>query len=203
MNKWINFEFNNVKDEPNCGVAYVVEFGKYIKIGCTKNIKKRYSQLKNNAKNYFGVELGRCFYTVTHDLYKETEKQFHQLLEDKRISKTELFTMSLNEFLDFAKDIEYDISIVDYSEQEDFIKRTMDYIKGNNVNKNLFFENVDDAFRKTYCTYCTDEEFENVLDLIEKANTKNINPLYAQYLAIKIQNIIFGSLEKYLILNLQ
>lgn len=203
MNEWIDFEFNNVKVEPNRGVTYVVEFGKYIKFGCTKNIKKRYSQLKNNAKNYYGVELGRCFCTVTHDLYKKTEKQFHQLLEDKRIDKTELFTISLDEFLKFAKDIEYNVSIVDYSEQEEFIKRTMDYIKGDNLNKNLFCENVDDAFRKTYCPYCTDKEFEKVLDLMEKANTKNINPLYAQYLAIKIQNIILGSLEKELILDIQ
>ena len=76
------------------GFLYVLEYGKYVKIGCTKNPDKRMRQLKISASNYCDVILGRLWISTEHTNYKETEVQAQHLFPDVRKKGTELFSIS-------------------------------------------------------------------------------------------------------------
>lgn len=96
---WEKYNGNKIETVNKTGVVYVIEYGSYIKIGSTKDINKRYRQLYKQATEYGNVIIGDCYYSPFHEKYKETELCLHKIFEKKRKLKTELFNISLEDFL--------------------------------------------------------------------------------------------------------
>lgn len=103
------------------GVVYVIEYGDYIKIGSTLNMKTRYSQLYNQATRYGNVKLGECYITPKHERFRETEKRFHKKFDTRRKGGTELFDIPLKEFVDSTDNFELDYSPIDHKGSDAFI----------------------------------------------------------------------------------
>lgn len=93
------------KDKPYHGIVYVVEHGDKIKIGQSRKFKKRLAALRK-AENYGGAEIGTYRTTEACTNYKEIEKYLHTYFKDRRVGRTELFDMSLKEFLEKVPTIE-------------------------------------------------------------------------------------------------
>lgn len=53
-------------------------------------------------------------------------------------------------------------------------------------------------FKETYCPYCNDDEFGEIMSIIFSINKPNSSNNYVLYLLTKMQNIIFQSNERYL-----
>lgn len=97
------------------GVFYLLEYDNYIKIGCTKNPYQRYKQLVRNAKNYNNTNIGRFFISPWHTNYCDNEKILHKHFEKYRKPDTELFDITIEDFLSQMPIIKYE----DDSEEKD------------------------------------------------------------------------------------
>lgn len=75
------------------GFVYVLECGEYVKIGKTKRPDKRYSQIKQGAYCYGGVEVGRMAISARIKKYGEKEAELHTIFAKLRKSGTELFSV--------------------------------------------------------------------------------------------------------------
>lgn len=198
---WKKYNLDNVETVYNSGVVYVIEYGDCIKIGSTQNITERYKQLYKQATDYCNVTLGDCYYTVYHEKYKNTELLLHKLLNEYRKQGTELFYISITNFFNIVKNIEIDISKNNNDKSEIFIDWAKNYMVGKfNIPKYYSFDKseINAIFRQNYCTYCDDSEFAEIMDIINKINTKGNTMTYFIYLLTKMQNIIFHSQERYL-----
>jgi len=105
----INSIFNYVKsiysDIPYFGYVYIVPYGDYLKIGCTKNPIIRIQNINSTFKNYSLVD--ECesnsklmLLSQPHVNYYETEKILHEFFDNKRRKSGELFDLSLNDILE-------------------------------------------------------------------------------------------------------
>ena len=79
------------------GYVYFLEYGNFIKIGCTKNPYKRISTLKAQGEKYGDKKIGRVAITPMCTNYTKIEKIIHELFKDKRKDQTELFDMDFYE----------------------------------------------------------------------------------------------------------
>ncbi len=57
--------------------------------------------------------------------------------------------------------------------------------------------NINKKFREIYCTFCSNEEFELVMETIQEMNSCTIDSPHLKYLIIKMENIINTANEKY------
>ena len=73
------------------GVVYAVEFGNYVKVGCTSNPKARMSQLNAVATKYARVALGRIAISEYAFDYFGAESRAHKALSASRLDGSELF----------------------------------------------------------------------------------------------------------------
>ena len=98
--------FKNLKDiqfdetfgrEKSIGVIYAVEYGDLVKIGCTRNPKIRLFALKSQCEKYSNKRFGRVLISEFHCGYSGTEHELHAAFSPKRITDTELFTVTLEE----------------------------------------------------------------------------------------------------------
>jgi hypothetical protein len=197
---WTKYNYDNVKIPDGNGVVYVIEYGDYIKIGSTKDIVTRYKQLYKQATDYCNVLIGECYYTVPHEKYKETEQNFHNLFIEKRKDKTELFNMSISEFFNSVQNFRIDLS-KNENNNKPFIDGVINYVKYGDFNfKNILDkgESIEKSFRETYCKYCNDFEFEEIMDIMFKISDNWEDDLYFTYLRTRLQNIINNSHERYL-----
>lgn len=100
---WIKYDNDLKKDYKNndnsLGVVYVIEYGDNLKIGSTTNIVNRYYQLKHMSEDYHSTKIGNCYFTKLHQKFTKNEHILHDVFKDKRINNTELFSISLDDFL--------------------------------------------------------------------------------------------------------
>lgn len=193
---------NDTKDE-GFNVVYALEYGDYLKIGSTSNIHKRHQQLKKQATDYCNINLGKCYYTVSHDKYRDTEKQLHTLFKDFRKPGTELFDISLAEFLRVIMSYNMDLSEIDHSKTTKFIdliksRFMINEVNCYNANTTYDTDELENIFRTNYCAFCTEEEFLKVMNLVREINTSGNDMLLFNYLLLKLENIIKNSNERYL-----
>lgn len=81
------------------GYFYILEYGRWVKIGSTKNPIERYSSLKRTAEKYGSATLGRIGISKPHTNYKESEQILHKRFYQYRISGSELFDVSFDTIL--------------------------------------------------------------------------------------------------------
>ena len=89
------------------GFVYAVEYGEDVKIGCTSELKSRISALKSQAEKYADKKLGKFVYSPEHTNYRENEKILHLHFQSNRCGKSELFKITLDEFLEELPDLNY------------------------------------------------------------------------------------------------
>lgn len=88
------------------GVVYILEWGAFVKIGCTTKIKERMAQLQRTARNYAGVKVGRVAVTPLHNNHYKTEASVHQYFGEKRFASGELFDIEFGKAVEFLKSIQ-------------------------------------------------------------------------------------------------
>ena len=79
------------------GYVYFLEYGNFIKIGCTKKPCNRISTLKAQGEKYGDKKIGRVAITPMCTNFAKIEKIIHELFKDKRKDQTELFDMDFYE----------------------------------------------------------------------------------------------------------
>ena len=101
---WNNFKelqkYGKFESNYYLGYVYFVEYGKHVKIGCTKNPIKRLGSLYSNAKSYHDIELGRIYITPKHTNYRENESILHSYFINKRKENSELFSITIEDAID-------------------------------------------------------------------------------------------------------
>ena len=185
--------------DPFFGVVYILEYGNYIKIGSTSNICKRYNQIKHHATDYCNVNIGKCFYTIPHTNYKKNELYLHKKFNCLRKDKTELFNTNIE---DFIKKLNIDLSFLEhYVDNSEYLldatKNMLCGVNDDQIIKCSKDTNIEKKFREIYCTFCSNEEFELVMETIQEMNSRTIDSPHLKYLIIKMENIINNANEKY------
>ena len=100
-----NIEFGSVKEiersrsSDYVGFIYALEWDDTLKIGCTMYPYKRLIALKRQAEKYGKVELGNFVVSKEHTNYRENEKKLHACFSSFRKGNTELFAISIQDFL--------------------------------------------------------------------------------------------------------
>jgi len=124
----INTLFNHVKSKytyPHMvyfGYVYVVPYGNYLKIGCTKNPIIRIQNIKSTFKNYSLIDNSEgssklILLSQPHVNYYETEKTLHEFFNSKRKSG-ELFDLSLDYILEHLPYLNYIKIKKEYTEED-------------------------------------------------------------------------------------
>ena len=122
------YELKKIKKNNYLGYIYVIEYGKYIKIGCSKKIFNRIKTLKRNAEKYGEVEIGRIAISNSHTNYFENEKKIHKLFEKYRKDGTELFDLNFKKALQIIRN--QNIKCLDESEEmEKNVKENLNFIR--------------------------------------------------------------------------
>lgn len=75
------------------GFVYALECGEYVKIGKTQKPDKRYSQIRQGAYSYGGVETGRMAISARMKDYGDKEAELHRKFTRLRKNGTELFSI--------------------------------------------------------------------------------------------------------------
>ena len=86
------------------GYVYLIEYGDYIKIGCTRNPLNRFKTLSNTARVHDQM-IGRIYITQVHTNYRNNESIMHKHFQKQRKENTELFFITLEEGVQAIKDI--------------------------------------------------------------------------------------------------
>lgn len=104
-----NSEFGKIKEiekrnkDKYTGFFYILEYGKFVKIGSTKNPYQRLMALKRNAVNYGEWEIGKVAISIPHTNYVENEKKLHEHFKSKRKQGSELFDCRFDDVLNSVK----------------------------------------------------------------------------------------------------
>lgn len=104
-----NSEFGEIKEiekrnkDKYTGFFYILEYGKFVKIGSTKNPYQRLMALKRNAVNYGKWEIGKVAISIPHTNYVENEKKLHEHFKSKRKQGSELFDCRFDDVLNSVK----------------------------------------------------------------------------------------------------
>lgn len=106
------------------GVVYAVEYGEHIKIGYTKDLIKRVKSFLRNTK-YGDLSIKRIVYTAFHSNFTENERLLHDLFREFRIKGTELFAITLNDFLLKAPELHFDETVFDYENEVRALKKAI------------------------------------------------------------------------------
>lgn len=114
VNELMVFEGLEVGDNRHTGVIYGVEYGDVLKIGYSQNIIKRYNQLKQTT-NYSEKRIGNIEISKNHTNFRENEKILQQHFKDKRVGKTELFNITIDEFKSVLNTLDYKDESVEIS----------------------------------------------------------------------------------------
>lgn len=106
-----NEEFGEIKEiekrnkDKYTGFFYILEYGKFVKIGSTKNPYQRLMALKRNAVNYGEWEIGKIAISTPHTNYVENEKKLHEHFKNKRKQGSELFDCMFEDVLNSVKTV--------------------------------------------------------------------------------------------------
>ena len=120
-----------VDDNPYLGFFYALEYGDFVKIGSTKNPYERLRALRKNAE-YNSLSIGRIAISPAHTNYRENEKELHKLFGNSRNGNTELFKISLDDFISrYSDSIKYkDESEELEKESETFFNELRNFVLG-------------------------------------------------------------------------
>lgn len=88
-----DFDYKNFS---RIGYVYLLEYGKYVKIGTTKEPYSRIRNLSSLGRDYAEVSTGRVAISPTHINRNENEKILHKLFSESRVKNGELFSISLD-----------------------------------------------------------------------------------------------------------
>ena len=80
------------------GTFYLLEYGEYLKIGCSKKPYQRLKQLERQAK-YADYSIGKFAVSIPHTNYRSNEKCLHKLFSSYRNEDTELFKVKIEDAL--------------------------------------------------------------------------------------------------------
>ena len=106
-----NEEFREIKEiekrnkDKYTGFFYILEYGKFVKIGSTKNPYQRLMALKRNAVNYGEWKIGKIAISIPHTNYVENEKKLHEHFKSKRKQGSELFDCMFEDVLNSVKTV--------------------------------------------------------------------------------------------------
>jgi hypothetical protein len=81
------------------GYVYALDYGGKVKIGHTTDIKTRMLSLTHAAKHYGGIPAGAFACSRAHTNHQENEALLHKHFAQVRMARSELFAISLEEFL--------------------------------------------------------------------------------------------------------
>lgn len=139
------YDFNDLvklKPQEYYGYFYIIEFGNYIKIGCTRKPYERIRSLKSQLENYSDGKLGRIIFSNECVNYTENEYLLHTHFKEFRKFNTELFDLSIEEFLgkysNISIEFSHDISM--YERVNKFIDGVQNFIVGDNDLNKLGYE---------------------------------------------------------------
>ena len=105
------------------GFVYAVEFGEYVKIGSSKNIKDRIKSLRSMCTKYCGKTLGRAYISEPHINYIENERLLHEVFSGVCVRGSELFDISIE---DVVKQIDSMDLVNSESDYEKFGKQDVE-----------------------------------------------------------------------------
>ncbi len=116
----VNWEFyeNETKVEKNdhrfpwTGCVYAYEYGDCLKIGSTKSPRSRLFALAQQAKKV-GIKTGAVVLSLRHEKYRESERSLHHIFSTFRHKGSELFDITVGDFLDNIELIEKTIDFED------------------------------------------------------------------------------------------
>ena len=117
------------------GFFYILEYGKFTKIGSTKNPYQRLMALKRNAVKYGEWEIGKIAISIPHTNYDENEKKLHEHFKSKRKQGSELFDCK---FEDVLNSVETVVTYKDDSEEmelkaEAFFQGMKNFVTGGSL----------------------------------------------------------------------
>ena len=104
------------------GCVYIVEYGKYIKIGYTTKPYRRISNLKNMA-NYADCEIGNVAILPCCRNYGQIESNLHRKYSHYRKPNTELFSLNLDDVLSEIKNLDLNSRHYEEFDTEEFYHR--------------------------------------------------------------------------------
>lgn len=93
------------------GFIYIMEYGDYVKIGSTNDLRRRVNQHRHMVIDYNNNSLGRIIVSVSHLNYKANEKLIHSKLKSFRRCNTELFELSIDDVYDLLLEIDLTFDI--------------------------------------------------------------------------------------------
>ena len=162
------------------GYVYIMQYGKYIKVGCTKNPCKRIDDIKHIAEDYNDNKIGKIYLSIPHIGYRYSESCIHKSLSKYRINKTELFNIDIKNAVELSNDkLVLDKKVDDKPNK--FIDAVIKIIKNDNCNyDNLDFKKYFDFEKMSY------EDLDYAIKLFEE-----FLPVQQQYLLLKDQIIDF------------
>lgn len=117
------------------GFFYILEYGKFAKIGSTKNPYQRLMALKRNAVNYGEWGIGKIAISIPHTNYTKNEKKLHEHFKSKRKQGSELFDCK---FEDVLNSVETVVTYKDDSEEmelkaEAFFQGMKNFVTGGSL----------------------------------------------------------------------
>jgi len=158
-----NEEFGKLKaykpDSMGEGYVYAVEYGDFVKIGSSINPYMRLQTFIRDAENYNNTKIGRVVVTPSHSNYKNNERFLHNHYATKRKQGTELFSISLNEYV---REIP---SIVTFEHNSRFNEEALDGLM--QVFKELLTPSWGNDFLNIIRTY------PYILNNVDKASVEN------------------------------
>ena len=120
-----------------CGVVYAIEFGDYVKVGCTTDIQRRIAALSNTARNYAMTSLGRIALTGFCSNWYECEAKAHETLADYRINDSEMFSVDFDVAVEALKQLHLNLvkpitpqEIEERRKSQESFNRKMNHIFG-------------------------------------------------------------------------
>lgn len=107
------------------GYVYAIEFGNYIKIGCTKCPYRRILQLRRIA-NYNMCKIKQIALSEPHVNYKQNEHLLHLQFDTKRIKGTELFNITLIQAINAMKELHIDKNITFVEQKSEDMRKLLE-----------------------------------------------------------------------------
>ena len=92
---------------PNFGFIYGIEFGYFVKIGCSQNPANRLMALRRQVCKSQGLSPGRMVISPPCSNYKELEQVAHIEFRDGRLPGSELFVVDFDNVATFFKTLLY------------------------------------------------------------------------------------------------
>ena len=95
LNEFKAQDFKIFDKHSEFGYVYVIEYGNYIKVGCTQNPHRRVQELFEHAQ-YRRMYVGKIAITAQTKDFRELESKIHKHFKEQRVRNLELFTVKFD-----------------------------------------------------------------------------------------------------------